>query len=158
MFLASCYSTIIPNIEITGGLQKRGGLGSRMWSPVAFQLLFLHPWMCTQRVQVPKYSSIRPETLQLWSTWHGGKRPERKKTEKEKKTRYSYNGFWGPIPSYVGTWGPFGLRNLDSKQPCPCASELSEGCLKGPKDHINIRISHSGSKAQYEGATRSHGL
>ena len=26
--------------------------------------------------------------------------------------------------------------------------------IRGPKDHINLRMSHSGSKAQYEGDTR----
>ena len=29
---------------------------------------------------------------------------------------------------------------------------------RGPKDHINIRIRHSGSKAQYQGDTGNHGL
>ena len=39
------------------------------------------------------------------------------------------------------------------------------GCLsrcrviyKGPKDHINIRISHSGPKAQDKGDSRHHGI
>ena len=27
---------------------------------------------------------------------------------------------------------------------------------KGPKKHINVRISHSGSQAQYVGYTRNH--
>ena len=30
--------------------------------------------------------------------------------------------------------------------------------LRGPKEHINTRISHSGSKAQYEGDARNHVL
>ena len=29
---------------------------------------------------------------------------------------------------------------------------------RGYKGHMNIRISHSGSKAQYKGDTRNHGL
>ena len=29
--------------------------------------------------------------------------------------------------------------------------------LSGPKDYINIRISHSGSKAKHKGHTRNHG-
>ena len=29
---------------------------------------------------------------------------------------------------------------------------------KGPKDHINIRIWHAGSKAQYKGDTKNHSL
>ena len=29
--------------------------------------------------------------------------------------------------------------------------------MRGPKDHINITISHSGSRGQYEGDTRNHG-
>ena len=33
----------------------------------------------------------------------------------------------------------------------------SESC-GGPTDHINTRISHSGSKAQYERDARNHGL
>ena len=28
---------------------------------------------------------------------------------------------------------------------------------RGPKDHINRRISHSGSKDQHKGETRNHG-
>ena len=30
--------------------------------------------------------------------------------------------------------------------------------IGAPKDHINIRILHSGLKAQYKGATRNQGL
>ena len=30
------------------------------------------------------------------------------------------------------------------------------GFGRGPKDHINMRISHSGSKDQYKGDTRNH--
>ena len=29
--------------------------------------------------------------------------------------------------------------------------------IRGPKDHINIRIPHSGSKDQYKEDTRKHG-
>ena len=29
--------------------------------------------------------------------------------------------------------------------------------LRGPRHHINIRISHPGSKAQYKGHARNHG-
>ena len=32
---------------------------------------------------------------------------------------------------------------------------LLQDVLRDPKDHINIRISHSGCKAQYEGDTRN---
>ena len=43
---------------------------------------------------------------------------------------------------------------------CSC-SEMTFQNLKlifteGPKDHINIRISHSGSKDQHEGDTKKH--
>ena len=30
--------------------------------------------------------------------------------------------------------------------------------FRGPEDHTNIRISYSGSKAQYKGDTRNHDL
>ena len=30
--------------------------------------------------------------------------------------------------------------------------------IRGPKDHRNIRILHSASKAQYEGDARNHGV
>ena len=32
------------------------------------------------------------------------------------------------------------------------------GVSRGPKGHVNMRISHPGSKAQYEGDTNNHGL
>ena len=35
---------------------------------------------------------------------------------------------------------------------------LQAALIRGPKDHINRRISHRGAKAQYEGYTRNHGL
>ena len=38
--------------------------------------------------------------------------------------------------------------------PEPCLLSL----YRGPADHINIRISHSGSKGQHKGDTRNHGL
>ena len=37
--------------------------------------------------------------------------------------------------------------------PCHCPRTT-----RGPKGRINIRISHSGSKAHYKGDTRNHGL
>ena len=40
---------------------------------------------------------------------------------------------------------------LDGKGTRPQAS------CKAPKDHIDTRISHSGSKAQYKGDIRNHG-
>ena len=38
------------------------------------------------------------------------------------------------------------------------ASEDGPARDRGPKDHINTRISHSGSKAQYKGDIRYDGL
>ena len=43
---------------------------------------------------------------------------------------------------YLGPWGCMNLCHA----------------FRGPKDHINIRISHSGKKAQYGGDTRNYGL
>ena len=31
-------------------------------------------------------------------------------------------------------------------------------CIGGPADHINLRISHSGSRARYKGDARNYGL
>ena len=35
---------------------------------------------------------------------------------------------------------------------------LGIAIIRDPKGHVNIRISHAGSKAQYERDTRNHGL
>ena len=54
----------------------------------------------------------------------------------------------------TGVHGPsqtFSGADLCKTQPRPLP-------MGGPKDHINIRISHPGSRAQYRGNTRNHGL
>ena len=38
------------------------------------------------------------------------------------------------------------------------ASVVQDNYDRGPKDHINLRISHSGSKAQYRGYTRNDAM
>ena len=40
------------------------------------------------------------------------------------------------------------------QQICPRTLGLQRAQYRGPEDHINTRISHSGSKAQYKGASR----
>ena len=38
------------------------------------------------------------------------------------------------------------------------AKELFLDNDRGPSDYINIRISHSGSEAEFKGDTRNHGI
>ena len=55
---------------------------------------------------------------------------------------------WGPITDY---WGLFGLIGL-GRLPLVGSKSIYE------KDRINMRISHSASKAPNKGDTRNHGL
>ena len=45
----------------------------------------------------------------------------------------------------------------DFKQAAQGSRTQEKYHIRGLKDHINIRISHSGSRAQYKGDTRNHG-
>ena len=47
--------------------------------------------------------------------------------------------------SLVGSFRSSTLEGVDS------GAKLATGNHRGPKDHINIRISHTGPKAKYEG-------
>ena len=56
----------------------------------------------------------------------------------------------------AGGWNKSVLAHLMASWSYP--GSLSPAYNRGPKDHINVRISHSGSKAQNKGDTRIHGL
>ena len=64
-------------------------------------------------------------------------------------------GTWG---SFKGAWGLIQGRFGADVQIRPYKVMNSNPKVsRGPKDHINIRISPSASKDQYKGDTRNHG-
>ena len=49
-------------------------------------------------------------------------------------------------------------KGLKQDSPLVMCEVSQKDAFKGPKDHINIRILHPGSKAHHEGDARNHGL
>ena len=66
-----------------------------------------------------------------------------------------------------GDFQKSGAATLDPNSKYPCHKDCQKrgpvfwkppGYFRGPKDHINIRISHSGSRAHYRGDARNDSL
>ena len=60
-------------------------------------------------------------------------------------------------PGWEGTWTSKMAKIMDPTLPIRgCKVQAKD--LRGPKDHISIRILHSGSKAQDKADSRNRGL
>ena len=60
----------------------------------------------------------------------------------------------------AGRLSKVGKKRLHVRYSWPTARPMTfpKHILRGPNDHINMRILHSGFKAQYKGDTRIHGI